>query len=170
MCSPLFYMEVYQTVIPDDLGKKAEAKIKAWLDRPESGYCIDRIYDQLSGFYGSKNISDFTFFKAPYFYYLESKATWNDRFEFNMISEYQYTKLLEKSQIQGVFGLVVVLFATQQRAFILDIKDIEYLIREKDQHSLNIKKIAKWGIPYKEIETIPSRKALLDYTGDWVYP
>lgn len=48
---------VYQTVIPDDLGKKAEAKIKAWLDRPAEGYCIDRVYDQLSGFYGSKNLN-----------------------------------------------------------------------------------------------------------------
>ena len=34
---------------------------------------------------------------------------------------------------------------------------------EQDKHSLNIKKIDEWGIPYVEIQTIPSRKELLDY-------
>ena len=154
-------------MIHDDLGKKAEAKIKDWLNRPSEGYCIDRIYDQLSGFYGSKNVSDFIFFKKPYFYYIESKATWHDRFEFSQISEYQYKSLLEKSKIDGVFGLVVVLYASQQRAFIFDIRNIDYLQKEKNQHSLNIKKIDSWGIKYYEIQTIPSKKALLDYTGDW---
>jgi penicillin-binding protein-related factor A (putative recombinase) len=154
-------------MIHDDLGKKAEAKIKEWLNRPSEGYCIDRIYDQLSGFYGSKNVSDFTFFKKPYFYYIESKATWHDRFDFNQISEYQYKSLLEKSQIDGVFGLVVVLFASQQRAFIFDIRNIDYLQKEMNQHSLNIKKIDSWDIKYFEIQTVPSKKALLDYIGDW---
>ena len=158
---------VYQTVIPDDLGKKAEAKIKEWLDKPQEGYCIDRIYDQMTGFYGSRNISDFTFFKAPNYYYIESKATYEDRFEFNKISDFQYNGLLQKSKIQGVYGLVIVLFATYQRAFIFNIKDIDMLQREKDKHSLNIKKIDKWGVPYKEIQTIPSRKHMLDYTGEF---
>ena len=30
------------------IGKKAEAKIKEWLDRPEDGYCFDRIFDQMT--------------------------------------------------------------------------------------------------------------------------
>lgn len=30
------------------LGKKAEAKVKQWLDRPEAGYCFDRIPDQMT--------------------------------------------------------------------------------------------------------------------------
>lgn len=32
----------------DGLGKKAEAKIKQWLDRPSSGYSFDRIPDQMT--------------------------------------------------------------------------------------------------------------------------
>lgn len=147
--------------------KKAEKKILEWLDKPEQGYCIDRIKDQMTGLYGSKNISDFTFFKSPYYYYIESKATYEDRFDFSMISQYQYDEMLKKSKIDGVFGLVIVLFATYQRAFILNIKDIHMLQTEQDQHSLNIKKIDKWGIPYVEIQTVPSKKALLDYTGEW---
>lgn len=30
------------------LGKKAEAKIREWLDRPENGYCFYRLPDQLT--------------------------------------------------------------------------------------------------------------------------
>ena len=30
------------------LGKKAEAKIREWLDRPDDGYAFTRLYDQLS--------------------------------------------------------------------------------------------------------------------------
>lgn len=150
----------------DNLGKKAEKKIKEWLDRPEEGYCFDRIKDQMTGFWGSTNICDFTLYKFPYMYYLESKATWEDRFNFSMLTETQHDEMLKKSKIEGVFSYVVVLFATYKRAFLIDIKDIKKL-EEKDKHSLNIKKIDKWGIPYKEIMTVPnSRKQLLDYRNE----
>ena len=147
------------------LGKKAEAKIREWLDRPEEGYCFDRIPDQMTGFYGSKNICDFTLFKSPNMYYIESKATWEDRFDFNMLTQTQHDGLLAKSNISNVFGTVIVLFASYKRAFIFDIRHIAKLESEGIK-SLNIKKIDKWVIPYQEIQTVPSRKQLLDYTGD----
>lgn len=151
----------------DGLGKKAEAKIKEWLDRPDKGYCFDRIYDQMTGFYGSKNICDFTLFKSPYMYYIESKATWEDRFDFNMITETQRDGLLSKSKIDNVFGIIVVLFASHQRAFILDINDIKQL-QANGKKSININKLSNWGIKYQEIQTIPNnRKTLLDYTGEF---
>lgn len=147
------------------LGKKAEAKIREWLDRPEEGYCFDRIPDQMTGFYGSKNICDFALFKSPNMYYIESKATWEDRFDFNMLTQTQHDGLLAKSNISNVFGIVIVLFASYKRAFIFDIRHIAKLESEGIK-SLNIKKIDKWVIPYQEIQTVPSRKQLLDYTGD----
>ena len=148
------------------IGKKAETKLKEWLDRPEEGYSLDRIPDQLSGFYGSKNICDFVCFKSPKLYYIESKATENDRFDFSMISEYQHDSLLTKSTIYNVYGLVVVLFVTYKRAFIVDIRDIKQL-EDQGKHSLNILKLDKWDIShFSEIPTIESRKQLLDYTGD----
>lgn len=149
----------------DDLGKKAEVKIREWLNRPEDGYCFDRIPDQLSGLYGSRNICDFILFKSPYMYYIESKATYHDRFDFSLITEYQRDNLLKKSNISHVFGLVIILFATYQRAFILNIQDIKRL-SDSGTKSLNIKKIDSWNTPYVEILTIPSRKQLLDYTGE----
>ena len=36
----------------------------------------------MSGLWGSKNICDFTCFVSPYMWYIESKATWEDRFDF----------------------------------------------------------------------------------------
>lgn len=146
-----------------NLGKKAEEKIKIWLDRPEEGYCLDRLKDQMTGFYGSANICDFTLYKSPNFYYIESKATYNDNFPYNMLTEYQMTNMLEKSRIEGVKGYVIALFASYQRAFVLDIQDINEQIESGKAKSINIKKIDKWTIPYKEIKTIPSRKQLLDY-------
>lgn len=152
----------------DNLGKEAEHKIKEWLDRPEDGYSFDRLFDQMNGFYGSKNICDFTCYRSPNFYYIESKATWNDRFDFSMISDNQHDRLLEKSKIKGVYALVVVLFASYKRSFVFHIEDIDTLM-QNDVKSLNIKKIDKWPqyFKYKEIKTIPNnRKKHLDYTGD----
>lgn len=151
--------------IQDNLGKLAEKQIAKWLHRPSDGYCFERIPDQLSGFYGSKNICDFFLYKSPNMYFIESKATHKDRFDFTMITEYQWTNLLSRSKIDGVYGLVIVLFATPQRAFILDIQDLE-AAKQAGIKSLNITKITKWKVPYKEIQTVPSRKQLLDYTGD----
>lgn len=153
-------------MIHDDLGKKAEQKIREWLDRPEQGYCFDRIPDQMTGFYNSKNICDFTLFKSPNMYYIESKATWSDRFDFSMITDYQYKNLLQKSKIQNVYGVIIILFAAEQRAFIIDINQIDKL-KSIGKKSINIKKIDKWGIKYAEIQTIPSRKVLFDYTGEF---
>ena len=150
----------------DNLGKDAERKIKEWLDRPDDGYCFDRIKDQMTGFFGSTNICDFTLFKSPDFFYIESKATWEDRFDFDRITETQYSGLLNKSKIDHVYGVVIILFASYQRAFCIDITEIDKM-KSEGHKSLNIKKIEKWDCKYKEIQTIPSRKKLLDYTGEF---
>lgn len=146
-----------------NLGKKAEAKVKEWLDMPEKGFCFDRIPDQLTGFIGSSNICDFTLFKSPNFYYIESKATYEDSFPFSMISPYQHDHMLEKAQIAGVKSYVIVLFASYQRAFLFDIRDIENQVQSGGKKSLNIKKIPQWTIPFIEVRTVPSKKQLLDY-------
>lgn len=120
-----------------------------------------------SGYYEtSRNICDFICYKYPYIYYIESKATEADTFPFSYIQPHQHDGLLAKSKIKGCYGWVIVLFQTYKRAFRLDIKDIKKL-EDEGKKSLNIKKIDKWTIPYKELKTIPNtRKKLLDYTGE----
>lgn len=99
-------------------------------------------------------------------YYIESKATYADRFDFSMLSDIQRNGLVQKDKIEGVHGLVIVLFAEYQRAFILSATDIQRCIDENITKSLNIKKVNSWPIKAAEIRTIPSRKQLLDYEGD----
>ena len=150
----------------DGLGKAAEQKIRDWLSRPDDGYDCDRIPDQMTGQYmTSRNICDFTCFKSPNFFHIESKATWEDRFDFNMVTETQLSGLCAKSQIDHVYGWVIVLFATYQRAFVFNALDIKSCI-DSGIKSINIKKIDSWPLTFKEIQTIPSRKKLLDYAGE----
>ncbi len=77
-----------------NLGKKAEKKVKEWLDRPQQGCYFLRLFDQLSGFSGSANPCDFIMYRTPKFYLIESKATLNDNFPYTMITDYQYTHML----------------------------------------------------------------------------
>ena len=157
-----------EKIVNDDLGKKAEAKIKEWLNRPEAGYNFYRIPDQLSGNYlTSRNPCDFILYKHPYQYWIESKATYHDRWEFSSLTDFQYESLLKVSEINGVYGIVIVLFATYQRAFVFDIRDIDSYTKTTGKKSLNIMKVDKWSIPYKEIRSVPNnRKRLLDYIGE----
>lgn len=147
-------------------GKRAENKIKEWLNRPEDGYCFDRIPDQLGGYYGSANVSDFLCFKSPYMFYIESKETQSDNFAFGRLSDIQYYGMLEKSKVENVFGIVIILFSEHHRAFIFKIQDIDNYVRVQEKKSVNIKKIDSWTIPYVEIPTVPSRKIMWDYKGE----
>lgn len=151
----------------DGLGKQAETKIKDWLDHPERGYAFTRLYDQMTGFYQvSRNPCDFIVYKQPNVYYIESKALWGDRFDFINIQPHQMKGLMDKSKIPGVYGLVIVLFATYHRAFAFHATDINRL-EESGVKSVNITKIDSWKLPYKEIRTIDNpRKKWKDYEGD----
>lgn len=151
----------------DNIGKKAEAKIKEWLDRPEDGYAFTRLYDQLTGYYQtSRNICDFIVYKYPNTYFIESKETEKDRFDFSMIQPHQKDGLIAKSKIKGCYGWVIVLFTSYKRAFRFNAADIAEL-ENSGKKSLNITKIDTWSIDYKELQTVPNnRKVMLDYTGD----
>lgn len=99
-------------------------------------------------------------------WYIESKATWEDRFDFVNITDTQRKGLLDKSKIKYVHGVIILLFATYQKAFILDINQIQKLIDDGIK-SLNIKKIDKWNIPYAKIETVENNRATYPtYLGD----
>lgn len=160
------------------IGKEAEHCLSRWLDHPERGYCFDRIKDQISMYANSSsNICDFTLFKSPYYYYIECKATSHDRFDFKQIKGYpdstdvkqQYGGLLMKSKIENVYGVVVILFVSQERAFIIDINEIERLT-QSGQKSLNINDIESSDIRYKEIDkVVNNRKKYLkfDYIGEF---
>lgn len=146
----------------EQIGKKAEAKIKEWLNRPEEGFWLYRLPDQMNGFYGSSNPCDFLLYRFPKMYCIESKAVSGDRFDFSMISNFQKKSMLEFSQVNGLTCYVAILFATHQKLYLIDIRDIKHL-EDEGTKSLNIKKKNSWKIAYIPVETIPSRKNMLDY-------
>ncbi len=151
----------------DDIGKRAEKKLKEWLDRPDKGWCFYRIPDQMTGWYGSNNPCDFIFYRYPNIIFLESKATYHDRFDFSSITDYQRSELTKKSTIGGVYGYVAVLFATHRRAFFFDIRDINKMWDEGHK-SVNVNNVKNWTIPYREIEMEEnSRKLIPDYKGEF---
>lgn len=67
--------------------------------------CIDRLYDQMSGFVSVSNISDFIAFKKPNIFYLEAKSTEGNTFPLSRLT--QYDKLKVKVGIDGVRAGVV---------------------------------------------------------------
>ena len=96
-------------------------------------------------------------------YYIESKATWNDRFDFSMITDTQREGLLKKSRIPFVRGIVIVLFASYKRAFMIDIRSIVKSI-ETGNKSVNVNRLNKSNVKMSEIDTIKNnRKTYIDY-------
>ena len=87
-------------------GKKFEGVIKeSFLKVPNVS--IDRLHDQTNGFKGSQNICDFIVYREPYEYYFECKSVHGASLSFNNITDTQWSGLLEKSKIEGVFAGVI---------------------------------------------------------------
>ncbi|MBP5710589.1 MAG: Holliday junction resolvase RecU [Bacteroidales bacterium] len=87
----------------ENRGKQFETVIKDAF-RKVPGVSIDRFHDQMSGFAGSRNVSDFVVYKEPYEVYVECKTTRGNNFRFSNITDGQWSGLLEKSKIKGVFA------------------------------------------------------------------
>ena len=98
-------------------GKQFEDVIKqAFLNVPDVS--VDRLHDQMSGYFGSKNICDFIVYKKPYEYYIECKSVHRNILSIHSIpklgkdgklhgfhgniTDTQWDGLIEKSKIQGV--------------------------------------------------------------------
>jgi len=87
-------------------GKDFEKVIKEAFEKVP-GVSIDRLHDQMNGFAGSANISDFIIYKYPYEYYIECKSVHGNTLPFSNISKNQWNGMLEKSKIDGVFAGVL---------------------------------------------------------------
>ena len=93
-------------------GKDFEKVIKEAFEKVP-GVSIDRLHDQMNGFAGSANISDFIMYKYPHEYYIECKSVHGNTLPFSNISKNQWNGMLEKSKIDGVFaGVMCCLWCT----------------------------------------------------------
>lgn len=87
-------------------GKQFEDVIKSAFEQVED-VSIDRLHDQTTGYYGSKNICDFIVYKYPYQYYIECKSVHGNTLPLSNITDNQYNGMLEKSKIDGVHAGVM---------------------------------------------------------------
>lgn len=72
---------------------------------------IDRIKNNMGGLSGVNNISDFTLYFNPYFYYIECKAIHGKTLNYKShIRPNQWEGLTEKSKLNGVITGVLVWF------------------------------------------------------------
>ena len=115
-------------------GKDFENVIKSAFEKVD-GVSIDRLHDQTTGFKGSKNICDFIVYKEPYEYYIECKSVHGNTFPFSNITDTQYSGLLEKSKIQGVFAGIIVWWTDKDITKYIPIECIKWN-KENDYKSL----------------------------------
>ena len=87
-------------------GKDFEKVIKEAFEKVPC-VSIDRLHDQMNGFAGSANISDFIMYKYPHEYYIECKSVHGNTLPFSNISKNQWNGMLMKSKIDGVFAGVI---------------------------------------------------------------
>ena len=87
-------------------GKDFEKVVKEAFEKVPN-VSIDRLHDQMNGFMGSANVSDFIMYKYPHEYYIECKSVHGNTLPLSNITDRQYNGLLEKSKVDGVFAGVI---------------------------------------------------------------
>ena len=89
------------------------------------GVSVDRIHDQMNGYAGSANISDFIIYKKPYEYYIECKTTHGNTLPFSNITNNQWRGLLEKSKIEGVKAGIICWWCDKDVTKFISIQELE---------------------------------------------
>ena len=87
-------------------GKQFENVIRKAFECVE-GVSIDRLNDNTAGFKGVAGICDFIVYKEPYEYYIECKSVHGASLPFRNITDTQWSGLLEKSKIEGVYAGII---------------------------------------------------------------
>ena len=115
-------------------GKKFEQKIKeACLRVPDT--IVERLPDQQSGYFGSKNPCDFIVYHYPRLFYIECKSIHGDYFPLSNLTENQYQCLLERNNVECVIAGVIIWFINHDRTVFIPISDIKNL-RENGTKSI----------------------------------
>lgn len=105
-------------------GKQFENVIRKSFERVE-GVSIDRLNDNTAGFKGVAGICDFIVYKEPYEYYIECKSVHGASLPFSNITETQWSGLLEKSKIEGVFAGVICWWTQKDTTLFIPIQILE---------------------------------------------
>ena len=132
-------------------GKQFEERVKKDFLRI-SETVVERLPDQVSGYKGSRNVSDFIVYKYPNLFFVECKSTLGNTFPLSNLS--QYDELLKRKSIKGVRSGVILWFIDHDVVCYVPIATFEQLKRD-GKKSVNIKMLN--DNEYRIIE-IPSKK------------
>lgn len=150
-----------------DLGKKFELQFrKDWSKFVPDSFEY-RLNDQMSGYMGSSNVSDFICFKTPDLFLIECKAHAGNTFPFSAFR--QYEGLLAWKGVSGVHPGVVLWMYDHDLVLWIPVETFEKLKKE-EKKSFNVKLV---GNEEYESLVLPSKKlrtfmetdysALVDY-------
>lgn len=105
-CGIISTYEIEVDKLTVNRGKSFENEIRKQLERV-NGVSVDRIHDQTTGFCGSRNICDIIAYRYPNEFYFECKTVHGNVLPFSNISDNQWTGLIEKSTIPGVYAGII---------------------------------------------------------------
>lgn len=146
------------------LGKKFEEKFRqCWAETIPDSFCY-RLNDQMSGYLGSSNISDFICYKQPDLFLIECKERKGNTFP---IDFRQYDGLTQYADVEGVHAGVVLWMSDHDVVFWIPIKTFMQL-KAEDKKSFNIKDKDKYEcleLPSKKLRTFMNTdySALIEY-------
>ena len=132
-----------------NLGKQFEKKVKEDLLKIQD-MSVDRIYDQVSGMYGVRNICDFIAYHFPNIFYLEIKSHKGNTFPLENLT--QYDKLCSKVGINGVRVGVILWYIDHKQVVYIPIQTITKM-KQEGKKSVNIKDL---NDDHYRIVSIPS--------------
>ena len=110
-------------------GKQFEQVVREAFEKVPN-VSIDRLHDQTTGWKGSTNICDFIVYREPYEYYIECKSVHGASLPFSNITDTQWSGLLQKSQIEGVFAGVICWWIDKDVTRFMPIQVLDYLREE----------------------------------------
>lgn len=142
-----------------DPGKAFEKDFKESAIKYFDDVSIDRLYDNVGGYAGIRNVCDFILYHIPNQYYFELKSHLEDALPISCITDYQYKGLLVKSQIRGVIAGVLMQFRPSGQAYFVPIQKIKEL-RDNGAVKITLNDAKKYG---KSLPIIKKRVKTYDY-------
>lgn len=136
-------------------GKRFENDFKKACKKHDP-FSVTRLYDNVGGYAGIKNICDYVFYAYPNIYYLELKSTKGNTLNWANITEHQWKGLMEEAGKKGVISGILVQYSDHDEHYFADIRICEKL-KQQGKKSLHIKDAKKYGA------LLPARKRIKTY-------
>lgn len=141
-------------------GKQFELKVREDFNKV-GGSFVYRLPDQVGGFKGGSNVSDFICYVYPNIFLLEVKSTSGNTFPLANLT--QLEKLLQYKSIPGLRSGVVIWYTERDKVIYVPASSFEKM-KKDGKKSVNIRTIESDGYDYIEI---PSRKKRVFLDSDY---